>query len=207
MQSCRVRQLCFYLEEGEKQNDLFYCGYPFRARKRHPLLRPSLLLRRRDGRGFDCKLEQPCKGQRHSIYPWRYVFRSVNFEEILKRLKGKKRLIVGNHDGSWMTKADISRYFESIDKFLETTDGQHALTLCHYPMVTWKHAQRSYMIHGHIHNDTSMDYWPLLAARDNVLNAGADINGLMPVTFDELVENNRNFKRLSAGKEEPHEKV
>ncbi len=134
-------------------------------------------------------------------------FRSVNFEEILKRLKGKKRLIVGNHDGSWMIKADISRYFESIDKFLETTDGQHALTLCHYPMVTWKHAQRSYMIHGHIHNDTSMDYWPLLAARDNVLNAGADINGLMPVTFDELMENNRNFKRLSAGKEEPHEKV
>lgn len=26
------------------------------------LLRPSLLLRRRDGRSFDCKLEQPCKG-------------------------------------------------------------------------------------------------------------------------------------------------
>ena len=63
------------------------------------------------------------------------------------------------------------------------------------------------MIHGHIHNDTSMDYWPLLAARDNVLNAGADINGLMPVTFDELKENNRNFKRLSVGKEEPLEKV
>lgn len=128
-------------------------------------------------------------------------FRSVNFEEILKRLKGKKRLIVGNHDGSWMTKADISRYFESIDKFLETTDGQHALTLCHYPLLTWKHAGRSYMVHGHIHNDTSMDYWPLLAARDHVLNAGADINGLMPVTFDELVENNRTFKRLAGGAE------
>ena len=47
----------------------------------------------------------------------------------------------------------------------------------------------------------SMDYWPLLAARENVLNAGADINSFVPVTFDELVENNRNFKRLSAGKE------
>ena len=115
-------------------------------------------------------------------------FRSVNFEEILKRLKGKKRLIVGNHDGSWMTKADISRYFESVDKFLETTDGQHAITLCHYPMVTWKHAQRSYMIHGHIHNDTRADYWSLLVDRDNVLNAGTDINGFMPVPFDELVE-------------------
>ena len=51
------------------------------------------------------------------------IFRSVNFEEILKRLKDKKRLIVGNHDGSWVTKADISRYFESIDKFLEPPTG------------------------------------------------------------------------------------
>lgn len=38
-------------------------------------------------------------------------FRSTNAEGILKRLKGKKRLIVGNHDGSWMTKFDYARYF------------------------------------------------------------------------------------------------
>ena len=123
-------------------------------------------------------------------------FRSVNFLEILARLKGKKRLIVGNHDGSWMTKADVAGYFESIDPFLETTDGQRALTLCHYPLLTWKHAKKSYMIHGHIHNDTSADYWPLLAARGNVLNAGTDVNGFMPVTFDELLENNRAFKKV-----------
>ena len=28
----------------------------------------------------------------------------------------------------------------------------------------------------------------------NVLNAGVDINGYQPVTFDELLENNRVFK-------------
>ena len=98
-----------------------------------------------------------------------------------------------------MTKADVAGYFESIDPFLETTDGQRALTLCHYPLLTWKHAKRSYMIHGHIHNDTSADYWPLLAARGNVLNAGTDVNGFMPVTFDELLENNRAFKKASGG--------
>ena len=121
-------------------------------------------------------------------------FRSDNAEEILRRLKGKKRLLVGNHDGSWMTKVDVSRYFASVDLMLELSDGRHALTLCHYPLLTWKHAKKSYMIHGHIHNDTSADFWPLLAARDNVLNAGADINGYQPVTFDELLENNRIFK-------------
>ena len=48
------------------------------------------------------------------------------------------------------------------------------------------------MIHGH--NDTSEDFWPLLQKRDNVLNAGGgDINHFTPVTFDELLENNRRF--------------
>ena len=50
------------------------------------------------------------------------------------------------------------------------------------------------MIHGHIHNDTTSDFFPLLAIRDRALNAGVDINGFRPVTFEELVENNRAFK-------------
>ena len=73
-------------------------------------------------------------------------FRCADPESILKQLKGKKRLIVGNHDGSWMGKVDLSRYFLSVDNFLEISDGAHGLTLCHYPMLTWKHAKRTYMI-------------------------------------------------------------
>ena len=83
------------------------------------------------------------------------------------------------------------------DKFLETSDGKRSLTLCHYPMLSWKHAKRSYMLHGHIHNDTRADFWPLIAARENVLNAGVDTNSFKPVTFDELLENNRHFKENS----------
>ena len=37
----------------------------------------------------------------------------------------------------------------------------------------------------------------LIAARENVLNAGVDINGFRPVTFEELLENNRRFKKSS----------
>lgn len=128
-------------------------------------------------------------------------FRSTNTESILKRLRGKKRLIVGNHDGSWMTKLDVSRYFASIDSFLEMSDGKHSLTLCHYPMLTWKHEKKSYMVHGHIHNDTSADFWPQFAARENVLNAGTDINGFAPVAFEELLDNNIIFKRGKIGEQ------
>lgn len=125
-------------------------------------------------------------------------FRCSDAEQILKRLKGKKRLIVGNHDSSWMKKVELGRHFISVDTLLEISDGSHALTLCHYPLLTWKHAKKSHMIHGHIHNDTSADFWPLLAARDNVLNAGVDINGYCPVTFDEMLENNRIFKQAQS---------
>jgi len=130
-------------------------------------------------------------------------FRCPDPESILKRLKGKKRLIVGNHDSTWMSKVDMGRYFLSVDSFLETSDGAHALTLCHYPMVTWKHTIRSYMIYGHIHADTGADFWPLLRCRENVLNAGVDVNGYRPVTFDELVENNRKFKALHGARGKP----
>lgn len=121
-------------------------------------------------------------------------FRCADPESILQQLKGRKRLIIGNHDTSWMGRVDLDRYFVSVDNFLEISDGVRAITLCHYPLLTWKHKLRTYMIHGHIHNDTSSDYFPLLAIRERVLNAGVDINGFRPVTFEELMENNQTFK-------------
>ena len=121
-------------------------------------------------------------------------FRCDKPEEILKQLKGKKHLVIGNHDSSWMNKVDMNKYFLSVSNMLEINDGKRNITLCHYPMLTWKHAMRSYMIHGHIHNNTNADFFPLLIERDNVLNASVEINGYMPVTFEELLGNNRQFK-------------
>lgn len=123
-------------------------------------------------------------------------FRSNNAEKILQRLKGKKRLIIGNHDGSWMTKFDATKYFASIDNYLEVSIDNHLVVMCHYPLLTWKHQKKSYMIHGHIHSDTQTDFWPLIAVRDNVLNAGVDINGFTPVSLSELIENNKNYKAV-----------
>lgn len=128
-------------------------------------------------------------------------FRCNYVTEILSRLKGKKKLILGNHD-TWVKRVDCSRYFSSVDTMLETSDGQRSLTLCHYPMLSWKHAMRSYMVHGHIHNDRRADYWPLLQCRDRVLNAGVDINGFKPVTFEEMLENNIRFKAEAGGAHE-----
>ena len=120
-------------------------------------------------------------------------FRCDDPESILKQLHGKKHLLVGNHDGSWIHKFDTAKYFKSVSHILETSDGAHAITLCHYLMLTWNHQRKSYMIHGHIHNNTEIDFWPLMIKRGNILNAGVDMNGFKPVPFDELIENNRVF--------------
>ena len=66
-------------------------------------------------------------------------YRCTDAEDILKRLKGKKRLIVGNHDSSWINGVNLDKYFLSVDKLLEISDGKHPLCLCHYPLLTWKH--------------------------------------------------------------------
>lgn len=131
-------------------------------------------------------------------------YRCADPEPILRRLKGKKHLIVGNHDSSWMGREALLSYFVGVDELLVTTDGQRQLTLCHYPLLSWKHRHSSYMIHGHIHANTHDDFFPLIAARERMLNAGVDINGFRPVTFEELVENNARFKE-NWRKEHPEE--
>lgn len=118
----------------------------------------------------------------------------INPEETLFRLKGKKRLIIGNHDHGWLQKINPNKFFEAVDNYYEYCDNGKNFVLCHFPLLTYRHEEKWYMIHGHIHNNTDFDFWPLLKARPLVLNAGVEVNNYMPVTFDELVANNERFK-------------
>jgi calcineurin-like phosphoesterase family protein len=62
--------------------------------------------------------------------------------------------------------------------------------------MTWNGmAKGSYLIYGHIHNNTNSDYWPLLKLMPNALNAGVDINKFHPVSFDELLYWNDKFRK------------
>ncbi|MCH5160832.1 MAG: metallophosphoesterase [Clostridiales bacterium] len=135
----------------------------------------------------------------------------------LSRLNGRKRLIVGNHDVKWLktlgmaeVSADgtvafcnYSEYFDEIAQYMERKIGGTVVTLCHYPMYEWKNSRKfgsvkklGFCIHGHIHNRTDDFFTPILKL-PHALNAGVDINGLAPATFDELVINNEAFKLQS----------
>lgn len=144
-------------------------------------------------------------------------YKTVDAEKILDRLKGEKHLVLGNHDTSWLeeytvpakeksdtlpyksyrfikSKRDLGEYFKSVSDMLQITDKNVGCLLCHYPLLTWKHEKRLYMIHGHLHADTSDTFFHHLVENERILNAGVDINGYMPVTLEEMIENNRIFK-------------
>ena len=135
----------------------------------------------------------------------------------ISRLKGHKRLIVGNHDVKWLKKlgmaevaadgtvafGNYSEYFDEVAQYVERKINGVDVTLCHYPMYEWKNSRKlgsvkklGYCIHGHVHDRHEEFFTPMLKL-PHALNAGVDVNALCPVTFDELVANNESFK-LSA---------
>ena len=117
-------------------------------------------------------------------------------EYYLGQMKGRKHLILGNHDKYWIKKVQIDRYFESVGDYLKFSDGQHQIIVCHYPMMSWPGGRKAYMVFGHIHNDTAMDFWPIIRNSENLLNAGVDVNDFFPVSLDEMIANNRRFKEM-----------
>ena len=82
---------------------------------------------------------------------------------------------------------------------MKLPDGKHKLVPCHYPLMSWKRELKSYMIHGHIHNNKNFPNWSVIRNNPRLLNAGADINSFEPVSFDEMLANNkrqgRSFRR------------
>ncbi len=121
-------------------------------------------------------------------------------ERYLGRLKGKKILLLGNHDHGWIESVDKNKYFNKIELMIEQSLFGKMFTLCHYPLTEWRNSRKEFdckklgfLIHGHIHGRFKELYVPLFTS-PNALNAGVDINGYQPVTFEELYKNNSRFK-------------
>ena len=115
----------------------------------------------------------------------------------LSQLNGHKILVRGNHDKWIENNVAAANMFEEITNLTNVYDqsfGGHHISICHYPLMTWPGKKESYMVFGHIHNDTSMDFWPYIKTHERLLNAGVDINNFTPVTLEQLIQNNKIFK-------------
>ena len=113
--------------------------------------------------------------------------------ECIKKLNGKIHLIIGNHDKEVLKKC--RSYFISVDYYKKIYDNNKAIILCHYPMAEWDGMFRqTYHIYGHIHNALNDTYY-IMKNRDLAFNAGCMINNYVPVTLNELIQNNQIFKQ------------
>lgn len=117
----------------------------------------------------------------------------------LDQLAGHKCLIIGNHDSELLKNAKAMRYFDRVGNIVFVKDqlpkqGQVSICLCHYPMASWrKKMYGAWHIYGHIHNKNFDGAHDIMRRVEHALNAGCMINGYEPVTFEELIENNRRF--------------
>ncbi|MGN0536560.1 MAG: metallophosphoesterase [Acutalibacteraceae bacterium] len=115
-------------------------------------------------------------------------------EWYLTRLKGKKHLIVGNHDNRLVQNPTALSFFVSVDQILYVTDEMnrqnYQICLCHFPIAEWNGFYKGDLhVYGHIHSDRGESYQFMRTKK--AYNAGCMINNYMPVTLDELIVNNK----------------
>lgn len=112
----------------------------------------------------------------------------------LKKLKGKKLLIEGNHDTKMLAIPEFRALFSEIDQMKLVYDNGQRVFLCHYPMVEWPgYFSGTCHVYGHIHNNTQNNAFRIVKDLPNAFNAGVDITGFTPMTLEELKEANRKF--------------
>lgn len=121
------------------------------------------------------------------------TFRSVhNPEWYLKQLKGKKHLVVGNHDDKLLKDSQALSYFETVQDMAYIKDGDTWVHICHYPMAEWRGAYHgSVHVYSHIHgsNNTASRFMHSL---ENTYNAGCMLYGYKPVTLDKMKHERAN---------------
>ena len=80
-----------------------------------------------------------------------FAWKNAEGLEALSELKGRKFLILGNHD---KPTEEMKPYFEWIKDHAVITDGTDCVVLCHYPIAHWCN-QYSGAVHlyGHVHNN------------------------------------------------------
>lgn len=110
--------------------------------------------------------------------------------EVLKELRGRKILILGNHDDVWPRNV-LEQLFEDVCNRIHSSN----VFVQHIPPLMETNA--CYVIHGHHHEYESLS---MLKLRSDYLhdrsryNCAADLNGNRPCTLRQLMVNKENLR-------------
>ena len=111
--------------------------------------------------------------------------------DILDRLKGKKRLVYGNHDRGMVKKERFQEHWEWIRPYHSFRHEQTRINLFHFPIAAWDEQGRgSIHLHGHSHGS----YDPI---DGKILDVGLDgpMKIMGPIELDTVLTY-MSFRRL-----------
>lgn len=107
--------------------------------------------------------------------------RSSNLARVFHALKGRKHLIIGNHDGRKVLQLSWSS--KPCDRRVLGIEGK-TVVLDHYSLRTWpKMHHGAYHLYGHSHGS--------LPGAGRSIDVGVDVWGFKPITLDEAIEGMR----------------
>lgn len=110
----------------------------------------------------------------------------------LKRLKGKKFLIQGNHDVKAVKDPEFRKQWEWIRPYHELmhvdpeTGKKQLIVMCHYAFRVWNKSHHgSWALCGHSHGSLR-EALPYYQGAGKLLDVGTDVHGYHPISFNHI---------------------
>lgn len=105
------------------------------------------------------------------------------FNNVMSRLNGHKRAIVGNHDDRFLKNFEFTKHFDKI--LLWRGFKEHNFTLSHMPLKEGHFRDGKYNAHGHTH-------WNMVEGP--YINICCEPRNYFPVNIEEIAAEARNIK-------------
>lgn len=102
------------------------------------------------------------------------------FNNLMSRLKGKKRLIVGNHDKIWNPALQMN--FEKVSLWKGFKEWN--FTAVHIPLMLQSLRDGAYCVHGHVHQNS--------LSNPNYINVSVEVRDYTPVHIDTIASEIKN---------------
>jgi len=105
----------------------------------------------------------------------------------LRRLRGRKYLIRGNHE-KYLNQSEFdTTLFEWVKDYHTFKENKQQYVLFHYPILEWEgYFRGSILIYGHVHNNHSAYFAKTLGP--NAVNVGADMLDFTPISQTQILK-------------------
>jgi len=116
----------------------------------------------------------------------------VKLEELVRRLNGKKHLILGNHDYFEPDEYLLAGFEDVQWGFTNLTLNNHLFTLCHYQMTSWYNSHKGAMhLFGHEHwkrqHEPKHSIYAEMRWSERKFNVCADANNFKPLDLNDVI--------------------